>query len=67
MPLGNGDKLLIKAMANYGATEDEMVGMMTVLETKDQKKEMLLWLYNNPKPTRQQMVQRALIISGIKQ
>ena len=65
MDLPNGDKMLVNAMDRLGATEDEVVGMMLALKTKEQKKEMLHWIYHNQKATTQEMIRASSRISGL--
>ena len=57
------EKLLIRAMMKLGATEDEIVGMMLLLKTKEEQMEMLHWLFLNRTATPQEMKQTSLDIS----
>ena len=58
------EKLLIRAMMKLGATEDEIVGMMLLLKTKEQQMEMLHWLFLNRTATPQEMIRACLDIQA---
>ena len=64
MPALDGKQLMIEAMMKLGATEDEIVGMMLLLKTKEQRKEMILWLYRNRTATPQEMIRACLDIQA---
>lgn len=47
MPLTNGEELMVDLMARIGLTEDETIGVMLTLKTKEERAEFLLWMYRN--------------------
>ena len=47
MSLTNGEKLMVDLMAKIGLTEDETIGVMLTLKTKEERLEFLLWMNRN--------------------
>ncbi len=47
MALTNGEEMLIDLLKKAGLTQDETVGTMLALRTKEEREELLLWMYRN--------------------
>lgn len=47
MKLTHLEKLMIVCLKEYGATEDEMLGIMMMLNTEEKRAQMEIWMTNH--------------------
>ena len=66
MSVPNGERLMMKKMVQLGASDDEIISVLLLLTTKEQRLEMLLWLKNNSEATVSDMLKKASTIKRTK-
>ena len=66
MSVPNGERLMMKKMVQLGASDDEIISVLLLLTTKEQRLKMLLWLKNNSGVTVSDILQTASTIKRMK-
>ena len=67
MALTNGEEMMVGLMKKAGLTDDETVGIMLMLRSKEERKELLLWMYQHKKSmTSQKLLRKAMDIKTKK-
>lgn len=54
------ENLLMDKLVKAGASQQVGVGVMAILEDDEQRQKMMDWLKENPRPTRMQMIEKAM-------
>ncbi len=63
MALTNGEAMMVDLLKKAGLTQDETVGTMLMLRTKEEREELLLWMHRNRKSmTSQGLLKKAMDI-----
>ena len=63
MALTNSEAMMVDLLKKAGLTQDETVGTMLMLRTKEEREELLLWMYRNRKSmTSQGLLKKAMDI-----
>ena len=63
MALTNGEAMMVDLLKKAGLTQDETVGTMLLLQTKEEREELLLWMFRNRKSmTSQKLLKKAMDI-----
>ena len=66
MALTQTEKLLVRGLKIFGASEDETVSIGLLLETEEQQLEMMYWMADNPEATPSDLIGKALDITAGK-
>ena len=66
MSVPNGERLMMKKMVQLGASDDEIISVLLLLTTKEQRLKMLLWLKNNSGVTVSDILKTASTIKRMK-
>ena len=66
MALTPVEKLLVRGLKIFGASEDETVSIGLLLETEEQQFEMMYWMADNPEATPSDLIGKALDITAGK-
>ena len=59
MSIPNGERLMMRLMVNIEASDDEILAVLLLLRTTNERLEMLLWLKRNRNATPSDMLKEA--------